>query len=457
MASYPDKVCLYILNYNYGNFLLKCVESVMDQTRLPDEIFLIDDGSNDGSESVIEAIKDRFPEINIVFQNNVGLIESIRKILTLSSADYLIRVDADDWISPNLVEELSNAFEGNPKIGLTYPDYYEVNEQGRKLRRVHRHNVSKDVTLLDMPAHGACTMIRRSALAASQDLFLDIECQDGVDVWLSVIKNFEVRNVNLPLFFYRQHGASLSKNEDRLLENRRKIYARHAQRETEEQLICDLVAPVSKRDTESIGLTELEDKKPNYLENFILAAIENASINRVIVCYEEGLDINAMFGSLQGLKKIVFAERPAHLAEQGVSLLETIQFLVSENILDGDLPVSVQTAGYPMMKPDYHEMALYSQSIYQTDIVDSVRLDQSIYYTHNGKTLKSLVPGEYRYERNLIFKRLGGLRFYSREFISRGIDEASDEIILGHVEIDRTSAIGWEELELIRRAGNLQK
>lgn len=456
MTNSRETICLYILNHNYGQFLNTCVESVMQQTRLPDEIFLIDDGSNDGSKEIIEDLKSCFPTINVVFQENVGLIASIRKIISISDADYFIRVDADDWISPDLTEELIKAFEDNPKVGLTYPDYYEVSEQGRKLRRVHRHDVSKDVTLLDMPAHGACTMVRRSAIVANEDLFSDIECQDGVDVWLSVIKTFEVRNVNLPLFFYRQHGSSLSKNENRLLENRRKIYARHARDATSKNLICDLVVPVSRRDEAAIMSFNLTDEGSNYLANFVLAAKDNQVFSNIVICYEEGVDINSMFGSLPKLAQIRFVERPTYLAEQGVSLLQTVQFLVDEKVLHTNLPISVQTAGYPMMKPAYHEMALYSQSIYQTDIVDSVRLDQSIFYTHNGKTMESLVPGEYRYERNLIFKRVGGLRFFSRNFISNGNCELSDGTIIGHIEVDGTSAISWEDIEFIRRSGILE-
>ena len=101
----------------------------------------------------MDEIEQKYPSITIISQDNIGLINSIRKILDYSRADYFIRVDADDWVSTSLVENLYSAFAGDPEIGLTYPDYYETNKQGRILRRVQRHDISKDVTLLDMPAH----------------------------------------------------------------------------------------------------------------------------------------------------------------------------------------------------------------------------------------------------------------------------------------------------------------
>ncbi len=449
-----NKICLYILNYNYGNYLRECVESVMRQSIIPFEIFLIDDGSEDNSHEIIKKIKEDYPSINFIFQSNIGLISSILKILKLSDADYFIRVDADDWISPTLIEELLLEIESNDNVGLVYPDYYEVNEQGRKLRRVQRHNVMGGVTLLDMPAHGACTMIRRAALEANQDLFDDIECQDGVDVWLSVIKKYEVRNVNKPLFYYRQHNTSLSKNEDRLLENRRKIYARHARDISSGKLQYNLILPISRRDTKVL-VTSNNTEKVNYLADFLSEADENININQIIVCYEEGVDINFLENNVVNFNKISYVRRSSELAEQGVPILKTVKYLIENSFLDNRLPISVQAAGYPMMKVAYHEMALYSQKIYKTDIVDSVRLDQSIFYSHNGKTLESLVPGEYRHERNLIFRRVGGLRFYSQKFLSSGEDETSKNVILGHIEIDRLSSISWEDFNLIRCSDGL--
>ena len=139
--------------------------------------------------------------------------------------------------------------------------------------------------------------------------------------------------------------------------------------------------------------------------------------NEIFVCYEEGVNIDFLSDFRKTCLKTNFVQRPSQLAEQGVPLLKTVYFLLEKGKCQEGYPISVQSLGYPMMKSVYHEMALYSQIIHKTDIVDSVRQDQSIFYTHNGKTLESLTPGDYRHERNMVFRRVGGLRMYSRDFI----------------------------------------
>ena len=109
---------------------------------------------------------------------------------------------------------MSSILEKNSKIGLVFPDYYLVNINGEILESVRRHNFKK-VKLLDQPAHGACTMVRKENLLDIGGYDEEFNCQDGYYLWLQFIKKYKVRNVNLPLFFYRQHKSSLSKNTEK--------------------------------------------------------------------------------------------------------------------------------------------------------------------------------------------------------------------------------------------------
>ena len=54
--------------------------------------------------------------------------------------------------------------ESNPKLGLVFPDYFLIDSLGEVIAEEQRHAFDKEVSLLDQPAHGACTMIRRSFL-----------------------------------------------------------------------------------------------------------------------------------------------------------------------------------------------------------------------------------------------------------------------------------------------------
>ena len=133
-----------------------------------------------------------------------------------------MRLDADDWLDSHAIEILSNTLEKNKRIGMVFPDYYEVNSNGKITKLVRRHNFKK-VKLYDQPAHGACTMIKKEFLKKIGGYNEKINCQDGYDLWVRFIEKYKVTNINLPLFYYRKHSSSLTRNEDKILKTRSKI------------------------------------------------------------------------------------------------------------------------------------------------------------------------------------------------------------------------------------------
>ena len=110
------------------------------------------------------------------------------------------------------------------KIALTFSDYFTVDTEGKILKLSHRHDFSKNL-LLDQPAHGACSLIRKQALIQVGGYSEEISCQDGWDVWLKIINLYNVSNINLPLFFYRKHGKNFTNNSQKLFNARKKIYS----------------------------------------------------------------------------------------------------------------------------------------------------------------------------------------------------------------------------------------
>ncbi len=219
------KITVYIPTYNYAHFLDAAIRSVLNQTLDDWELIVIDDGSTDNTPEVLEAYRDH-PQIRILEQENKGLNFTNNIALRIARGEYLMRLDADDFLDENILKVLADVLDAKPDVGLVFPDYYRVDEAGEVIDLVRCQKIGEEVELLDLPAHGACTMIRKEVLVEIGGYFEEFNRQDGYGMWLKFIQRHRPYNVNLPLFYYRQHGDSLSKSRKLILETRRKIKRR---------------------------------------------------------------------------------------------------------------------------------------------------------------------------------------------------------------------------------------
>ena len=95
-------VCVLIPIYNGKKLIKRCIESVLKQTYNHIEIFVVDDGSTDGS---LDYIKKHFPHINCVYQNNQGPAKARNYALNLDSFEWVAFLDADDWWEKSKIEK----------------------------------------------------------------------------------------------------------------------------------------------------------------------------------------------------------------------------------------------------------------------------------------------------------------------------------------------------------------
>lgn len=93
--------------YNVENYLIECIESVVNQTYKNIEIILVDDGSTDTSGKIcdIYAVKDK--RIVVVHKKNGGLSDARNAGIRKATGDYLLFIDSDDYLDDiNGIEEL---------------------------------------------------------------------------------------------------------------------------------------------------------------------------------------------------------------------------------------------------------------------------------------------------------------------------------------------------------------
>ena len=103
------KVSIIVPIYNTEKYLEKCLESLVNQTLKDIEIVLVNDGSTDNSENIINKyLKEYKNKIIYIKKENGGQGESRNLALTKVSGEYVTFVDSDDYIDKTMLEKLYN-------------------------------------------------------------------------------------------------------------------------------------------------------------------------------------------------------------------------------------------------------------------------------------------------------------------------------------------------------------
>ncbi|MDD5069571.1 MAG: glycosyltransferase [Candidatus Omnitrophica bacterium] len=216
------KTTVYITSRDYAKYLGEAIESVLTQSVNDWELFLINDGSIDGTKELMNVYKGD-KRIHLFETNKIGLPAVANLAIKNARGKYIIRLDADDVFDENALLVLGNHLDRNPDISLVFPDYFLIDETGVIFAHERRQTLYYKNHILDMPANGACTMIRKDVLMKIGGYREDLGAQDGFDLWTKITKKYKCANISMPLFYYRRHGNNMTDNSHRILSSRREI------------------------------------------------------------------------------------------------------------------------------------------------------------------------------------------------------------------------------------------
>lgn len=108
MVVVMSSVSVVIPVYNVEEYLIECLESVVNQTYRDLEIILIDDGSTDGSSKICDSYALKDSRVSVIHQVNSGLSAARNRGIDQASSEYITFIDSDDVIALNFVETLMN-------------------------------------------------------------------------------------------------------------------------------------------------------------------------------------------------------------------------------------------------------------------------------------------------------------------------------------------------------------
>lgn len=106
-------VSVIIPVYNVKEYLQRCVDSVLSQTYSTLEIWLVDDGSTDGSGEICDGYASKDPRIKVIHKSNGGVSEARNQALDRISGSFVTFVDSDDYVRDDMAASLYSLIESS--------------------------------------------------------------------------------------------------------------------------------------------------------------------------------------------------------------------------------------------------------------------------------------------------------------------------------------------------------
>ncbi len=204
-GSRTPLVSIVLCTYNRAGLVRRAIRSVLAQRYTNWELIVIDDGSTDGSRSVLEAFSRRDERVRVRRQRNQGLARARNAGLRLAAGEYVCFLDSDDEYRPTHISSRVRLLERRRKTDVLY---------GGLL--VHGPVAKRYVADLERPGAlihvrkcyvGGTFFLRRRVLKAGFR-FRKLDFGEDLDFILRAQKRFVVRKIETPrTYVYHCEGS----------------------------------------------------------------------------------------------------------------------------------------------------------------------------------------------------------------------------------------------------------
>ncbi len=433
------EITIYITNKNYGKYLNKSINSALKQNFQNFEIIIIDDGSTDNSKKIIEKFRKK-KNIRIFYRKSKGLLNNINFAIRASRANFILRLDADDYLDSNALTVLHKKISENKEIAMVYPDYYEVDINGKFLNLNRNISLDKQSKLKDIPAHGACSLIRKTFLEEVGYYDVKVDRQDGFDIWFKFINNYKIKNVNIPLFYYRQHKNNLTTNQRKLLKIRSKLaqkFVRDRNLIKKNQKI-PIIIPVRGKQFD-ISCMSLEKLKKKQLLFYSIDQALKCNFNKKVIVTTSDKKIIKLIRKKYSSKVFIY-KRDKKMSFENTDMKNSVLKSVSKFYKKSPQLIVILAFQNPLRESFYIEKAVNTLALNSTKVLFSVNRDNTgNYFFYGRKGLRPLrSDSELKLEREAMYVQKGGISVF--DFKEYKENKKISKQYIGHIIVDERSS-----------------
>lgn len=213
--EYEPKVTVVICTYNQGVYLHEAIRSVLCQTFRNWELIIVNDRSTDDTAEILDSYSNRRIRA-ITLSNNQGKASALNLALSLAKTDWLIELDADDWLHPHCLERLWNkgCIHATSLITADHAEWIETRNNPLQFRAI-RCGGSRDIIhLLNHGYPTAPRMYATSVLRERGGWLVDDpfggRMYEDIQILIRLLKDSSHMHCPEVLYHRRIHGKSIT-------------------------------------------------------------------------------------------------------------------------------------------------------------------------------------------------------------------------------------------------------
>jgi glycosyltransferase involved in cell wall biosynthesis len=208
------KVSIIMPVYNGEKYLKESIESILSQTFKDFEFLILNDGSTDQTQKILEQYQKKDARIRLLQHHNRGIVISLNKLIDLSSCNFIARMDADDIAEPERLEKQYNLMHKHPEVvlcGTNMKIFENAPDSFRIIYSVFGEDLMNRWILCLGPsfAHSSTMFQKKDAIECGKYNKTDYPAED-YGLWTRLSQKGQIAGINEFLIRYRRNEEGIS-------------------------------------------------------------------------------------------------------------------------------------------------------------------------------------------------------------------------------------------------------
>lgn len=233
-----ELVSVIVPAYNAERWIASTLASALAQTYRNLEVIVVDDGSTDGTHSVVETFAACDPRLRLLRQTNAGPVGARNAGIAASRGTFIAPLDADDlWHPEKIAKQVALMHRSGAKVGVVYSWFSIIDENARVTSRALRPclegDVYIDLILSCFISTGSVPLIRRSCVEEVGGYRANVDGCEDLKLYLDIAERYQFVYVPEFLAGYRQSRGSVSQNLRNMTRSYERVIAEVRERHPE--------------------------------------------------------------------------------------------------------------------------------------------------------------------------------------------------------------------------------